>query len=262
MRPPSHLAPSVVGTAIGVFLLLIPGIAPAQKLVKIDPSVIPRAKIWIDGVPVFPPYILTIEGDTAFVINHRPVASYPLVSVSGKRDHTPSEQLSARAFEAMREALAAGLRDSAVTAAGCAVFNSDTSLAGVATLTPGGRTILLTKKGPAGDVTSYETVLPPRPRGPGAAENRQTTLEMLTGTYRATERILAHGSIQFFCHNGSCTMSIPQRFFPRLVRDVRDAALADSLSPQAWYRSVTTQPRLLDFRIADLIARNTVWEGL
>lgn len=261
MRPGQNINLSVLGTAAAILLLMLPKVAPAEKRAKIDESVIPRALIWIDGIPSFPPYKIEIVGDTALVINGRPVKSFPLVPFSEKRVRTPSEQLGARAFAAMREALAIGLRDSAVSAAGCAVFNSDTSLAGVATLSTSGRTILLTKKDPGGKVTSYETVLPPRSPDLGAAEKGEPVLDKLNETYRATERILAHGSAQFICHNGSCIVSIPKSFFPRLVRDVRDAALADSLSAKDWYRSVTTPPRLLDVRIADLIARNTIWEG-
>jgi hypothetical protein len=262
MRPGQNMNLSAFGIAAAILLLMLPNVASAEKRVKIDETVIPRALIWIDGIPSFPPYKIEIVGDTALVINGRPVKSFPLVPSSEKRVRAPADELSFRAFGAMRAALAAGLRDSAVAAAGCAVFNSDTSLAGVATIDDSlGREVLLTRKDHSGKVYSYDHVLVPGPRDLRAPEREETVLDRLNETYRATESILAHGSAQFFCHNGSCTMTVPRSFFPRLMRDIRAAALADSVSIRDWYRPAATPPRLLDPRIADLIARNTIWEG-
>ena len=71
MRPDPSIRPSVLGAAAVIVLLLLPEAASAEKRVKIDENVIPRAQIWIDGIPIFPPYELQIVGDTAFVINGR-----------------------------------------------------------------------------------------------------------------------------------------------------------------------------------------------
>lgn len=239
-------------------LLLLPATGSAAKHMSIDETVIQTARVWIDGIPYYPPYNLEIVGDTAFVVNGVVAQACPTPTTAKTETPTPCELVRDKVAATALEAWQAGLSDSAVVAAACAAFNADTSACGVATSRPPWGLLDLTKRDTGGKILSMETVYVTRPSE--QQRPKATRRDQLEQWRRMTENSIASGGIIFWERPGRI-QSCPASLFPDLLRDIRDAALGDSFTVANWYRSAVGKPRLMNPQTANSIARNVKWIG-
>lgn len=156
----------------------------------------------------------------------------------------------------MRAAREAGAVDSVATAVGCAIINSDTTLAGVARPTPGHTSFELLQHAPDGTV---QVVRIHGPKTASVAPDSTTPLDRLRSAYAVLERVIATDS--YLVISGGAYSFAPASHAPAWARDIRDAARADTVIPLEWWSSVPGGRRRLSHIFARDIARHCHWVG-
>ena len=254
----------VRGVALRTARIVLSAIALAVASVEVDAgkdialnaAQVRSVRVWIDGEPVIPPYDLQMVGDSAVVLNGHPlrvISRQP--APAAQQERAPVDRLVDSAYAAMRSAVALGLPDSVVTAAGCAVLNADTTFFGPVTVEPPWKVIIAAGPRMPDGTRSPGRLSPPTFRNLMARPDRNGRADLRT-YYSAVGTSIARNYTYFLNRRGS-DQTVSADHLSRLMADIRDAARAEStLTPLAWVRG----GRMLEYNCARAIASKTRWE--
>jgi hypothetical protein len=234
--------------------------SPPGPLVALDWDILQKALIWVDGVPLLPPYNVEIVGDSAVVVNSVPVKTIPTRPWQGP-PKTAGELLDVRAGEAMFAAIRAGVPDSLIAAVGCSVYAAaDTSLCLSAEVGPHGTAILLTARR-HGRLYYDSKLVPSHDSLEGMNRPKPSTMDRLSGVRRGIEAIIAMRGFGFFDGNDAHRATVPRSMEQRLYRDIIAAASQHPFEEKKWQQDMSGGPHVLDWVSARKISEHATWNA-
>jgi hypothetical protein len=232
--------------------------SPPGNLIPLDWDIIQEALIWVDGVPLLPPYNVEIVGDSAVVVNSVPIQTYPTRSWQ-RPPKTASELLDERAGEAMFAAIRWGVPDSLIAAVGCSVFvAADTSLCLSAEVGHGGTAILVTARR-HGRLYYDRHLVPSHDTLEAMKRPKPTTADLLADVRKGIDVLIARRSIQFFDHPGPHEGSVPRALERRLYPDIIAAASQHPFDEKKWQQDLSAGLHMLSIVSARKISEHTTW---
>jgi hypothetical protein len=245
------------GVLSALFAVLGGGsVAVGWAKIPMNEDVARSAHIWVQGLPLLPPYTPAVVGDTILTVNGMAIVTARPSLLRPRPSQRPADQLFARAFEAMISAHEAGQSDSAVASVGRSIFLSDTALVMGVEIGPAYRNMQLRIRSHGDELIS--TVSIPHERSRVITRDKLVT-EILAKKVMV-ETLLARGSYMFFEGSTGSFSTVPQSLSSQLMADLRDAANADSVRADVWSAD-HARKRVLPFFMADLVARHVSWEG-
>ena len=244
---------------LGLLIALLPLIpsvcASARDPVVLDEELARSARIWVDGVPLFPPYTLAIVGDTALTVNGTVAHQVSPARFVKRHPHGPFSVLTHRADSTMCAARDDGLPDSVVAEMGRDVFLSDTACVESATLV-GTQSIYVAYRSGGRDSRTYVYI----PKGRPVPVTREQLVARIERARQSVETVLDRGGTAFLDSRSLSGLTASERSEDGLIADIREAAGRDSITRESWAGRPRKQ-RVLSLRWARLVGKHVLWRN-